>query len=329
MEGTTVVVPSTRQTPSRRRPACAPPCWTDTFLADRTVIQPADPWGFDEEPVETWADILAPQAGDLAWLAAFLLLTIISFKRRSVTLKFATLAVAVAYMGFVKSHLISVTNFFAALDGNLPVLRYNLAFYALAGFTLISTVLVGRLYCGRVCAFGALTQLMDATLPRRWRIDLPRHIERRAAWIKFGVLALTLGYFMLTRDTGIYRYVEPFWMFGMVATVPLWVGLGVLLVATAFVRNLYCRFLCPVGAALGLLSYLTVFRIKRWRECNTCRICQKACAWGAIEGPRILVTECVRCDDCERLYADETKCPHWRILAYREKKRVIPVTAVH
>ena len=125
----------------------------------------------------------------------------------------------------------------------------------------------------------------------------------------------------------IYRYVEPFWMFGLFATTPLWIGLGVLLVATVFVRNLYCRFLCPVGAALGLLSYLTVFRIKRWSECGTCRICQKACEWGAIDGPRILVTECVRCDDCERLYADEAKCPHWRIIAYKSRK-VIPLTAV-
>src|SRR5438067_5284336 len=32
--------------------------------------------------------------------------------------------------------------------------------------------------------------------------------------------------------------------------------------------NLYCRFFCPVGAFLGLLSNLTVFRIKRWSECN-------------------------------------------------------------
>ena len=58
--------------------------------------------------------------------------------------------------------------------------------------------------------------------------------------------------------------------------------LGMLLIATLFVRNLYCRFLCPLGAFLGVLSNLTVFRIKRWSECNTCRICEKACEWGAI-----------------------------------------------
>ncbi len=261
------------------------------------------------------------------WLAAFLIFASVSFRRRSKPLKYVTLVVAVVYLGFAKSQLISMTNIFSLIDGNLPVVKYNLAFYLLAGFTIVSTVLFGRLYCGRVCAFGALTQLMDAVLPRRWRVNVPRGLERRAAWIKFGILGATLLYFVTTRDMLIYRYVEPFWMFGLFATPPLWVGLGVLLIATVFVRNLYCRFLCPVGATLGLLSYLTVFRIKRWNECSTCRICQKACEWGAIDGPRILVTECVRCDDCERLYADEAKCPHWRILDYRQKK-VIKLTAV-
>lgn len=289
-------------------------------------MQPGDAWGFDDEPVETLAEILAPQAADLLWLSAFLTLAIISFRRRSAPLKYLTLVIAVGYMGFVKSHLISITNVFALIDGNLPAFRYNLAFYLFAGFTVASTVLVGRLYCGRVCAFGALTQLMDTLLPYRWRVSLPARMERHAARIKFGVLGLTLAYFVATSDTMVYRYVEPFWMFGMFASTPLWIGLAVLLAASLFVRNLYCRFLCPVGAALGLLSHLTLFRIRRWSECQTCRICEKTCQWGAIDGPRILVTECVRCDDCERLYADETRCPHWRILAYREKKRIIPLT---
>jgi polyferredoxin len=291
-------------------------------------MQPGDPWGFEEEPIETWTDILGAQAWDLVWLSAFLILAIISFRRRSVPLKYATLVAAVVYMGFIKSHLISVTNLFSVLEGNLPVVKYNLAFYLFATFTIVSTVLVGRLYCGRVCAFGALTQLMDAVLPHALRINLPRAVERHASRIKFGVLAFTIGYFVLTSDMLIYRYVEPFWMFGMFATTPLWAGLAVLLVASVFVRNLYCRFLCPVGATLGLMSYVSAFRIKRWSECQTCRICQKACQWGAIDGPRILVTECVRCDDCERLYASQSKCPHWRILAYQERKRVIPLTRV-
>jgi polyferredoxin len=279
-----------------------------------------DPFGFDEVAAETWGDVLAPQALDIALLAAFIALAMYGFRRRSVPLKYVTLGLAVLYMGFAKSYLISITNIFSLVDGSLPVFRYNVAWYLFAGFTVVSTVLWGRLYCGRICAFGALTQLLDRLLPARWRIDVPRALERRAAWIKFGLLAAVMAYFLATKDMMIYRFVEPFWMFGLSETALLWSGLAVLLAATVFVRNLYCRFLCPVGAALGIMSTLTVFRIRRWSECRTCRICQKACEWGAIEGPKILVTECVRCDDCERLYMNEQKCPHWIIIRRKEQK---------
>lgn len=284
-------------------------------------MQPAaDPWDFDEPAVETWADILAPQYLDLALLAAFIALAMVSFQRKSVPLKFVTFAVAIGYMGFAKSYLISVTNIFGVIDMNLPVVQYNLAWYLFFGFTVVSTVLWGRLYCGRVCAYGALTQTLDAVLPASWRIDVPRPIEKRAAWIKFGVLFGVVGYYLVSHDLLIYQYIEPFWMFGLYGTTGMWIGVGALLVATVFVRNLYCRFLCPVGAALGLMSYLTVFKIKRWSECGTCRICEKACQWGAIDGPAINMTECVRCDDCERLYDDTAKCPHWRIIDHKARK---------
>ena len=279
------------------------------------AAQPADLWEFeDEEESETWSALLQDQALDLSLFVAFATLALVSFFRKSAALKYVTLVAAVAYLGFAKSQLISVVNVFSLVTGNLPVFRYSLAWYLFAGFTVVSTVLWGRVYCGRICAYGALTQLLDRIVPARLRLEVPPRLERHAAKVKYVLLGATLLYFLVTSDIAVYRYVEPFWLFSLQSTTALWIGLAVLLVATVFVRNLYCRFLCPVGAALGLLSNLTVFRIKRWSECNSCKICEKACEWGAIQGPKILVTECVRCDDCERLYLDTVKCPHWIIL---------------
>jgi len=263
---------------------------------------------------ETWGEILRPQAVDLTLFAAFLALALVSFFRKSVRLKYVTFIAAVGYLGFWKSTLLSVTDIFRVADLSLPIFKYNLAWYLFAGFAMVSTVLWGRLYCGRICAYGALTQLLDPIVPRKMRVEIPVRIEKHANLIKYGVLAIVLAYFFATRDVGVYRFVEPFWMFGLFGTTGMWVGLAVLLLATVFVRNLYCRFLCPVGAMLGILSNLTVFRIKRWAECNSCKICEKTCEWGAIRGPRIVKSECVRCDDCERLYMDQQKCPHWIIL---------------
>jgi NosR/NirI family transcriptional regulator, nitrous oxide reductase regulator len=264
--------------------------------------------------VETWGEILGPQWLDLTLFTAFLVLALVSFFRKSVRLKYVTFVAAVGYLGFWKSTLLSVTDIFRVADLSMPIFKYNLAWYLFAGFAMVSTVLWGRLYCGRICAYGALTQLLDPIVPRRMRVEIPVRIEKHANMIKYVVLALVMVYFFVSRDVGVYRFVEPFWMFGLFATTGMWVGLAMLLLATVFVRNLYCRFLCPVGAMLGIISNLTVFRIKRWAECNSCKICEKTCEWGAIRGPQIVKSECVRCDDCERLYMDQQKCPHWIIL---------------
>jgi polyferredoxin len=274
-------------------------------------------WQFndDDEKAPTWTDAVRSQTVDLAVFAGFTVLALVSFFRKDKRLKYITLAACVVLLGFWKSQLITVVNIFGLISLDLPIFRYSLAWYLLATFTVVSTVLWGRLYCGRMCAFGALTQLMDAALPASWRREPPAWLERRAMYVKYGVLAFAILYFLITRDRLIYRYIEPFWMFGFHGSIVMWTLLGALLLATVFVRNVYCRFLCPVGAALGAISSVTtVFSIKRWKECNTCKICEKACEWGAIAGPKIIKSECVRCDDCERIYADEAKCVHWLIL---------------
>ena len=289
------------------------------FGAAAHAQQPADDgWNFEDEEAEvvpTWGDDIRAQAVDLAAIGVFTVLAFVSFFRKSDRLKVVTLVAAVGYLGFYKSQLISIVNVFGLMGGNLPLFRQNLAWYALAAVTVVSTVLWGRVYCGRICAFGALTQLVDRVVPASWQIEIPRALERRASWVKYGILGGVIAYFLTTGDPLIYPYVEPFWMFGLQGKTPaLWGGLALLLLTTVFVRNAYCRFLCPLGAALGLLSKLTVFRIKRWSECRHCRICEKTCEWGAIRGPEIVLTECVRCDDCERLYEDTQKCPHHLII---------------
>jgi len=307
-------------------------------------------WNFDdeeEEAVPTLLDLASEQAVDIGLFVAFATLAMVSFLRKSVPLKYVTLVAAVLYMGVYKSQLISIVNVFgvlgggaaaanaglsgeepvtaaaigAALTSSLPPFAYSLAWYAFAIFTVVTTIVWGRVYCGRICAFGALTQLLDAVVPKRFQIEIPAALERRASYVKYGILFGAIGLYFATREIAFYRYIEPFWLFTFDATPVLWIMVGVLLVASIFVRNLYCRFLCPLGAALGLVSKATtVLPIKRWSECSQCALCEKTCEWGAIRERQILKTECVRCDDCEILYDDKERCPHW-LLELKRKAR--------
>ena len=68
-----------------------------------------DAWSFgdDEEDVETWGALLRDQAADLAFFTGFAALVLVGFFRKSVWMKYVTLAAAVGYLGFTKSQLIS------------------------------------------------------------------------------------------------------------------------------------------------------------------------------------------------------------------------------
>jgi NosR/NirI family nitrous oxide reductase transcriptional regulator len=290
--------------------------------AHAQAVADEDLWGFDDlEDVEpSLLDLARDQAPDMILFVLFAALAMTSFLRKSVPLKYVTLVASVLYMGVYKSQLLSVVNIFGTLTANLPIFSYSMAWYLFAAFTVVTTVLWGRVYCGRICAFGAFTQLLDAVMPARWRFEIPPAIERRASYIKYAILFGAIGYYLLTREIGFYRYIEPFWMFTFDATLPLWIMLGALLIASIFIRNLYCRFLCPLGAALGIVSTISVYKIKRWSECSTCALCEKTCEWGAIRQRKIIMTECVRCDDCERLYANKAACPHW-LLDIKRKTR--------
>lgn len=274
------------------------------------------------------------QAIELAALAGFFALALVGFLRNSVVLKWLTMILAVGYMGFAKGNLVSLVHLFALTEWSFPIFKHNLVWYLLMAFTVATTILWGRLYCGRICAFGALTQLMDKVIPSRFRYELPKHIDGKAIYLKYVILFGAIGYYLLTKDTFIYKYLEPFWMFTLSGSTLMWILLGALLFVTVFIRNFYCRYLCSVGAALGILSKLTIFKIKRWQLCGDCKICEKVCEWNAIDGPKISLTECVRCDDCEILYHDQDRCPHWLLQKKAERRRnsgtthAIPVSSI-
>ena len=280
--------------------------------------------------VEGWREILRPQALDLALLAAFIALALVSFFRKSVALKYVTLRRRrSATWGSPRAAWSR-----SATSSGSPISACRSSSTASPGtlfmlFVVVSTVLWGRVYCGRVCAFGALTQLMDPIIPRKMRVEIPVRIEKYANLIKYGVLAARARLLPRHARTSPVRSATPSRSGCSACSARPACGSAwrCCWSRRVFVRNLYCRFLCPVGAALGIISQLTtVFRIKRWAECKTCKICEKTCEWGAIRGPQIVKSECVRCDDCERLYMDQKKCPHWLILFKRKGNTAVPIS---
>tara|TARA_Y100000031_G_scaffold86533_1_gene95208 strand:- start:104 stop:610 length:507 start_codon:yes stop_codon:yes gene_type:complete len=94
-----------------------------------------------------------------------------------------------------------------------------------------------------------------------------------------------------------------------------------LLALGLFLERAFCRYLCPLGAALAIPANNRMFQwLKRRHQCGTeCHICAVKCPTQAIHPDgRISPHECVYCLDCQVLYYDDQKCPP---LIDRRKRR--------
>ena len=88
--------------------------------------------------------------------------------------------------------------------------------------------------------------------------------------------------------------------------------LGIFVLASVFVQNFWCRFLCPYGALLGLTSWLSPTRIRRNTEaCIDCAKCAKACP-SALPVDKLVQIRSVECTGCLEWWQFAPRRMHWR-----------------
>ncbi len=272
-----------------------------------------------------------PPWGQTPWLKSGILLLILTlvmaaFLRKSAVLRWTTLVATLTYLGFMDGGFLSVSHITGAISQGPGIFLNNLPLLIIVSFTLVTTLIWGRVFCSSLCPFGAvqdiISRLVPARLQRRWqrswqargwlRDQLPQALHERALWIKYGFLAAIVIAAIAYSEVSIFQYFEPFGtLFFLSGSALLWAILALVLTGSIFIRRFYCRYACPLGAALGLLSLLSPLRIKRVPQCNICKVCEQACPTGAIRGADIDFRECVRCDICEsKLITGAGVCRH-------------------
>ena len=245
-------------------------------------------------------------------LVLLLALVLYAFFSKSGRVQGVTLAVTLVYLGFFDGGFLSVSHIASGFAVGPGFYLRDMAMLLMVVFIVVTTLLWGRVFCGFLCPFGALQDLITRIVPRRLQRRLPQRIHDRALYLKYGILLLIVGLAATPAHIGVYQYFEPFGTVFYLSTSPLlWSIAGGFLVASAVVPRFYCRYACPLGAALGVASLLAVFRIRRVEQCAPCKVCQTACPTGAIRGPEIDFKECVRCNVCEtKLLTKAGVCRH-------------------
>lgn len=265
-------------------------------------------------------------------LAALLLLTTILFLQDKLTqhprllhwLRHGYLTFTVVFIGWYALGQLSVVNVLTFVHALATDFRWELflsdpVIFILWTFTAGSILLWGRgVFCGWLCPFGALQELINE-IARKLRIpqyELPFAVHERLWAIKYIILLVLFGIslesMMMAEKAA---EIEPFktvimlkfdrqWWFVLYAVI--------LLVVNIFTRKVFCRYLCPLGAALSVSSRFRLFDwLKRRKECgNPCQLCAKECEIQAIHPDgHINHNECHYCLDCQMTYHNDEKCP--------------------
>ena len=212
----------------------------------------------------------------------------------------------------------------AGVEGWLPIAGLmNLRYFALthhvpalhpAGMFLLlaflaMSFLLRKAFCSWLCPVGTISEYLWRAGRKLFRrnFHLPRPVDIGLRGLKY----LLLGFFAwaVTSMTaeGLAGFMNS--PYGIIADVKMLnffrhlgetgaIVIGVLVVASLFIQNFWCRYLCPYGALLGIASFFSPARIRRNAEtCIDCAKCVKACP-AALPVDRLVTIKSAECTGC-------------------------------
>lgn len=177
--------------------------------------------------------------------------------------------------------------------------------------TLVSVLVLNRAFCGWICPLGTLQMLSDrlARALRIKKVTVPQTVERFAQYLKY-VGVVVILYFTWKAGELVYDPYDPWSAYAHIAAGfeelygEFLIGsifLLVALIGSLWLPNNFCRYFCPMGAFLGILSKLSPTKIVRnEKTCINCKKCDHICpAQIAISTkPTVTSPECFSCGDC-------------------------------
>jgi NosR/NirI family nitrous oxide reductase transcriptional regulator len=160
-------------------------------------------------------------------------------------------------------------------------------------FIIVTVFVWGRgLFCGWLCPFGSLSELLykvgSAVGLKRFQFTLPHGAARPA---QVGQVRRLLrpagGVDVLMGLAEKLAEVEPFKTTFLVGLFnrswPYTLFAAGLLGLSIFIERPFCKYLCPLGAALAMPTTFRWFGLKRKQECDSCKACAKGCGSKAID----------------------------------------------
>jgi hypothetical protein len=262
-----------------------------------------------------------------------------TFLRR---LRNAFLVYTLVFIGWYALGQLSVVNVLTFIHAAMHQFQWDTflidpMLFLLWSFVAVTLLLWGRgIYCGWLCPFGALQEL--AFQVGQW-FRLPKHefaqmVHERLWALKYVILLGLFGMSLQSMSQAEYlAEVEPFKTAINLHFMREWAYVayaGGLTAVSLFNRKFFCKYLCPLGAALTIPGKFRIFDwLRRHRECGRpCQVCAEECEVQAIrKNGEINANECHYCLDCQVTYWNDRKCPP-EVERRKRRERAVRARAV-
>jgi len=311
----------------------APQAATSTTPAGTAAPEVAPDALDDGDETPLWQRIWESRIASIVVLALMLgVLTIIFFFQNLIVpheklfdrVRLVFLAVTLLWLGWVAQAQLSVVNVLTFTNSLRTGFRWESFLVDPLIFILWCSVAAALLFwgrgpfCGWLCPFGALQELTNraAKALKVPQVRIPWSVHERLWPIKYivflALFGVSLGSLVWAERLAeiepfktaiVLRFMREWWFVAFALA---------LLAAGLFVERFFCRYLCPLGAALAIPGRMRMFDwLRRYRECgNPCMRCFNECPVEAIhpEG-HINPNECISCLHCQVLYHHDYKCP--------------------
>jgi hypothetical protein len=179
------------------------------------------------------------------------------------------------------------------LTGHTPAAALTGVFFLVVVIPLL-VLLLGNIYCGYICPFGAAQELVGYILPAGLKPRIQTESMRKARFVKYVVLLIVISVFFISRDRTTLGADPLIAVFNLsfktsdLKSTLLPVVVGVLVVSILYTR-FWCLYLCPVGAFLSLLNRIAI--LKRYLPAKKFG----RCSFGLTGKGKI---DCIQCDKC-------------------------------
>ena len=298
--------------------------------------------GFIETPL--WVQIWEKKLEHIVAFSVFLILIILimlvkdrlSGKRKTLNIiRYVILSISFVYVGLVLKAQPTTTNILIPIN-LMKELQFPMQLFLMEpfiflsfGFIFLTLFLWGRgVFCGWLCPYGAMIELLNKIcrgLFPRIGLSLPGRVHYKLIYLKYLIFLVLLGISLYNFVLAEYLVeVEPFRTFVLKLNREWYFVLYfiILTIGSVIIYRAFCRYLCPLGAALALpflSTRIPFIKLKRYDFCQTCKICSRACTAEAIMSDGLIDSrECLNCLDCQVNFWDEDICP---VLIKQEKER--------